>query len=156
MVIIRKKQFFFLFVMLLPLLAYGDGDVTCILPDYFATTDMGGIPEGYVVNQGELVRTSSDGPFAFGSRMFDFEAGGDFTKGLYFREGNVVYGTLSGYTLSLEAGKVYYVHFNSACYKENGRWMKFEILDGNNAVAYTQMIYNNPNVNGSFKSDRIY
>ena len=30
--------------------------------------------------------------------------------------------------------------------------MKFEILDGNNAVAYTQMIYNNPNVNGSFKS----
>ena len=152
MVIIRKKQFVFLFVMLLPLLAYGDEDVTCILPDYFATTDMGGIPEGYVVNQGELVRTSSDGPFAFGSRMFDFEAGGDFTKGLYFREGNVVYGTLSGYTLSLEAGKVYYVHFNSACYKENGRWMKFEILDGNNAVAYTQMIYNNPNVNGSFKS----
>ena len=152
MVIIRKKQFVFLFVMLLPLLAYGDEDVTCILPDYFATTDMGGIPEGYVVNQGELVRTSSDGPFSFGSRMFDFEAGGDFTKGLYFREGNVVYGTLSGYTLSLEAGKVYYVHFNSACYKENGRWMKFEILDGNNAVAYTQMIYNNPNVNGSFKS----
>ena len=116
----------------------------------FADCAENGIPVGFVVKQGEEERTS-DATFGSGSRMFNFAEGGDFTKGLYFREGYAQYGSVEGYELPLEANKKYKIHFNSAMWKENGATMNFQILDANDeSVEYfAQTINNTPNVNGS-------
>ena len=118
--------------------------------DYFANTAGGGIPEGFIVMFGEEERTSDGGTYGSGSRMMDFAEGGDFTKGLYFREGYVDYGSTDGYELSMEAGKKYKIHFNSAMWKDNGSQMTFEIQDMDENAVMSETIRNTPNANGSY------
>ena len=116
--------------------------------EYFANTPANSIPEGYVVYFGEETRTAPNN-YGSGSRTFDFAAGGDFTKGLYFRDKYTEYGSLEGYALTLSAGKKYNIHFNSAAWKDNGTWMKFQLLNENDDVVVEKVIKNAPNVNGS-------
>ncbi len=122
--------------------------VRVMVKDYFAATSANGIPEGYTVYFGQEVREGGSS-WGSGSRMFDFGAGGDFTKGLYFREGYVEYGYVEGKDLTLEAGKSYNIHFNTAMWKDNGGYMKFEIRNEADEIVYEQLIQNNPNVNGA-------
>ena len=121
-----------------------------IIPaSYFANCSGGGIPEGFLVNFNGEERTNTSG-YSSGSRMMDFGAGGDFTKGLYFREGFTQYGSFEDHFVTLEANKKYKIHFNSAQWKDNGVWMKFEIISNETGEAvFSQMIENKPNVNGS-------
>ena len=117
----------------------------------FANCAAGGIPEGYVVNFNGEERTC-ESTYGSGPRMFDFAEGGDFTKGLYFREGYAQYGSWDGYQLQLEGGKKYRLTFNSAMWKDNGSQMTFSILDPADEEAepyLSQTINNTPNVNGS-------
>lgn len=118
-----------------------------LLPDYFATANAGTIPEGWFVKFGQEDRPalSSQGS---GSRMFDFAAGGDFTKGLYFREGYAEYGSTEGYPLTLEAGKRYTFSFTTAMWKDNGTKTRFEIINPAGEVVFVQVVNNTPNVNG--------
>lgn len=118
--------------------------------EIFANTAAGGIPEGFFVLFGSEERTS-ESTYSSGPRMFDFGEGGDFTKGLYFREGYAQYGSVDGYELTLEANKKYRIHFNSAMWKDNGSTMNFQILDPNDdSVEFLAQTINNwPNVNGS-------
>ena len=116
--------------------------------DYFANCAAGGIPEGYLVNFNGEERVAPS-TYGSGSRMFDFTAGGDFTKGLYFREGFVEYGSLEGYKVALQAGKKYAFSFKSAMWKDNGSKVRFEIIEPTGASVYTAVIDNTPNVNGS-------
>ena len=111
------------------------------------------IPVGYYMNYNGEERTNGTG-YSGGARMFEFGAGGDFTKGLYFREGYLLYGTMDEYPLTLVAGKPYTITFNSAQWKDNGVWMKFDIFtkeayESEDKPLYTEMIKNTPNVNGS-------
>ena len=119
-----------------------------ILPDYFATTSNNGIPEGYVVIFGEETRVAPNS-YGSGARLFDFAAGGDFTKGLYFRSDYVEYGGLEGYELPLQAGKRYNIHFNAAAWKDNGTHMKFEIRNMDDEILYETVVKTTPNVNGN-------
>ena len=119
--------------------------------DYFANTASGGIPEGFIVMFGEEERTS-EGSYGSGPRMFDFGAGGDFTKGLYFREGFVEYGNVSGHELQMEAGKKYNIRFNTAMWKDSGSRTRFQVFDASGEAVMTQMIDNTPNVNGSYNA----
>ena len=121
--------------------------------ELFANCAAGGIPAGYIVNFNGEERTS-ESSYGSGPRMFDFAQGGDFTKGLYFREGYVEYGNWDGYQLQLEGGKKYRITFNSAMWKDNGSQMTFSILnpedpDSDEGKYLTQTINNTPNVNGS-------
>ena len=61
-----------------------------MLPDYFAETQNGGIPVGYLVIFDGEERVAPN-TYGSGARLFDFAAGGDFTKGLYFRNNYVEY-----------------------------------------------------------------
>ena len=119
-----------------------------IIPDFFSICAEGGIPYGYAVNfNGE--NRAYPATYTGGARIFAFGEGGDFTRGLYFREGYVQYGDIK--KLALEAGKKYIVHFNSAMWKSSGADMTFLIYkegDLENAVL-TQTIANTPDVNGS-------
>ena len=117
----------------------------------FANTAAGGIPEGYLVVFNGEERTADAGTYGSGPRMFDFGEGGDFVKGLYFREGRVDYGTTAGFELALEANKKYRIHFNSAMWKDNGSTMTFQVLDAaDETIEYlNETISNTPNVNGS-------
>ncbi len=119
-----------------------------ILPDYFATAPANSIPEGYLVVFGEEYRQAPDN-YTSGSRMFDFAAGGDFTKGLYFRSDYVEYGGFEDYRLPLKAGKRYNIHFNAAAWKDNGTYMKFEILNESDEIVYETVVRTTPNVNGN-------
>ena len=117
-------------------------------------TPQGGIPEGYVVEFNGELRTY-ESTYGSGPRMFQFPEGGDFTHGLYFREGYTQYGGDANYPLYLEAGKKYTINFKSAMWKENGSTMNFRILtvdEGN--VVFEQTINNSPNVNGNL-SDAV-
>jgi len=118
----------------------------------FANTAGGGIPEGYLVVFNGEERTADGGTYGSGPRMMDFGEGGDFTKGLYFREGRVDYGTMEGFELTLEANKKYRIHFNSAMWKDNGSSMTFQVLDpSDESIEYlNETISNTPNVNGSY------
>jgi hypothetical protein len=89
-------------------------------------TSDGGIPAGFFVKFGEEERPSETS-YGSGSRMFVFAQGGDFTHGLYFREGYAEYGSTEGYELTMEAGKVYKIHFNSAMWKGKNK-MTFQIM----------------------------
>ena len=114
----------------------------------YAATNAGGIPAGFYVLFGEEERTAESGGFGSGPRMFDFGAGGDFTKGLYFREGYVQFGSIEGYPLTLEEGKKYNIRFNTAQWKDNGTICRFEILNEYEERVFVQMINNTPNMNG--------
>ena len=118
----------------------------------FADCAVGGIPQGYIVNFNGEERTP-EGSFGSGPRMFEFAEGGDFTKGLYYREGYVEYGNWDGYQLQLEGGKKYRITFNSAMWKGSGS-QTFSILnsedpDSDEGKYLTETITNNPNLNGS-------
>ncbi len=115
--------------------------------EYFANCPANSIPEGYIVLFGQETREggSSQGS---GSRMFDFAEGGDFTKGFYFREGHIEYGSVEEHELILEAGKKYNIHFNSAMWKGAGQ-LTFEILNENDEAVVSEAVTNEPNVNGS-------
>jgi len=119
--------------------------------EYFANCPANGIPEGFLVLFGNPAEERLHGSsFGSGARLFDFGAGGDFTKGLYFRDNYTEYGSLDGYHLTLEKGKTYNIHFNSAAWKDNGQYLKFELLDasGDNVIL-DKIVTNAPNVNGS-------
>ncbi len=120
-----------------------------ILPDYLASAPNGGIPEGYLVIFGEGEERVAPNTYSSGARTFDFAAGGDFTKGLYFRDNYVEYGCFTDYPLPLEAGKKYDVSFNAAGWKDNGGWMKFQILTESEEIAFETVVKTAPNVNGS-------
>ena len=119
-----------------------------MLPDYFAETQNGGIPVGYLVIFDGEERVAPN-TYGSGARLFDFAAGGDFTKGLYFRNNYVEYGGFAEYPLPLEAGKRYDIHFNAAAWKDNGPYIRFEILNDADEVLHTSVVKTNPNVNGS-------
>jgi hypothetical protein len=145
---------------------YNPDDVVreLIPAEYFGNCNNGSIPEGFFVKFGSEDRPGGQG-FGSGSRMFDFAAGGDFTKGLYFREGYVEYGTTApteekNYDLELEAGKKYEISFNTAMWKDNGTQTCFRIYVKENYDAmielgeepvaeFAQVVNNAPNVNGS-------
>lgn len=110
-------------------------------------TPENGIPAGYLVNINGEERTSEN-QYGSGPRMFVFAEGGDFTHGLYFREGYTQYGSDENYPLYLEAGKEYTINFKSAMWKENGQKMNFQILNNNEDIVFEQSIENNPNLNG--------
>ena len=124
-----------------------------MLPDYFASTPANTIPEGWFVRFGSEDRPAGSS-VGSGSRMFDFAAGGDFTKGLYFREGYAEYGSTEGYALTLEAGKRYDISFNTAMWKDNGTKTRFEVYtagaDGQPIdPVFVKVVDNKPNVNGN-------
>ena len=121
-----------------------------IAPEYFANCASGAIPEGFFVKFGEEERPGGT-TYTSGARMFDFGTGGDFTKGLYLREGYAEYGSTEGYELNLEAGKKYVISFNSAMWKDNGSTLDLKVFsadDTENALL-TQTVQNKPNVNGA-------
>ena len=113
------------------------------------STNEGGIPAGFFVKFGSEERPS-ESSYGSGSRMFNFAEGGDFTKGLYFRDGYVEYGSTEGYELALEAGKSYKIHFNSAMWKGKNK-MTFQIMsvDDPETALYSQEITDiEPDMNG--------
>jgi hypothetical protein len=116
---------------------------------YFNDCAGGTIPEGYKVYFGSDIRTSAQ-QYNGGPRMF---AGfsGDFTHGLYFREGKVEYGTAEDHALTLAAGTKYIVCFNAAQWKDNGTQMKFQIVkaDATDTPLLSEVIDPAPNVNGN-------
>lgn len=113
-------------------------------------TDANTIPAGFYVNFNGEERTSGN-TYDGGSRMFTFGEGGDFTRGLYFREGYVDYGTTEGSELTLKAGKKYTINFNSARWKSSGDVMTFQIMsaDDPDTELMSETINNDPDVNGS-------
>ena len=109
----------------------------------------GDIPEGFQVTFDDGAETRIAGTnYGSGPRTWEFAAGGDFTKALYTRNGYIEYGVLEGHALSLEAGKKYAISFNTARWKANGQYWKFEIFDDLGTAQFTQIIENNPDVNG--------
>lgn len=139
------STFFVGVVITEPVAPLADGE---LIPDFFSICAEGAIPYGYDVKFGSENRAYPN-TYSSGARMFDFGAGGDFTKGLYFRDGYVRYGIEKA--LTLEAGKNYIVRFNSAMWKSNGATLTFSIFkkgDLANAV-FTKTINNTPDVNGS-------
>ena len=118
-----------------------------ITADAFNNCASGKIPEGFIVNfNGE--ERNAKGSYGSGPRMFEFAAGGDFTKGLYFREGYCE----TADALELEEGKTYTITFNSASWKGNTT-MKFEIYDESEIAVYSQDVKNEPNMEG--KTDAV-
>ena len=112
-------------------------------------TPQGGIPEGYLVNFNGEDRISASS-YGSGPRMFVFPEGGDFTHGLYFREGYTQYGGVDNYQLYLEAGKKYTINFKSAMWKESGANMFFRILTADEEeLVFEEVVKNNPNLNGN-------
>ena len=120
-------------------------------PDYFNAAAAASVPEGWNVLFQNAFRPSGSSNGS-GARMMDFAAGGDFTKGFYFREGYIEYGTTEGYPLTLEAGKRYNVSFMTAMWKDNGNKTRFEVLtveEGDTISLLQKVVDNTPNVNGS-------
>ena len=115
---------------------------------YFEGTANSGIPEGFIVNFNGEDRVAPS-TYGSGPRMMSYNDGGDFTRALYFREGYVLYGTTEGYDLSMKAGKKYDIQFNTMMWKDNGKYMKFEVLDEADEVLYSEIIENEKNINGT-------
>ena len=119
-----------------------DQPETLISLDAFNNCANGGIPEGFQVNfNGEIREAGAN--FGAGPRMFEFAAGGDFTKGLYYREGHVE--TVPG--VPMVAGKNYDISFNTAMWKGTNN-TTFQILDAAENVVLEQVIACKPDMNG--------
>lgn len=82
-----------------------------------------------------------------GPRIFQYGDGGDFTYAMYIRCGTAEYGSNEDHPLTLKAGK-YQIHYNHVAWKSTP-YLKFEILDANDNVLYTETDACTPNVNGS-------
>lgn len=112
---------------------------------YFDETEDKGIPEGFQVAFNQDMRvapnTYDDGP-----RMRNFSKCADFNRALYFTRGYVEYGDVDNHELILTAGVPYRVEFNSAMWRVSGKWMKFEVLDGEGKAIVHEMINNSPNM----------
>ena len=121
-----------------------DTEEVLLTNDSFAACAEGGIPEGFEVMQGEELRTAGNS-YSSGSRMFNFGEGGDFTKGLYFREGYCQ----TNPPLTMKAGKPYTIAFNSCMWKDNGATLDLKVLDAFDQEVFKQTVNNTPNVNGS-------
>ena len=120
-----------------------------LVPDsYFEGTASGSIPEGFIVNFNGEERVAPS-TYGSGPRMMAYNEGGDFTRALYFREGYVLYGTTEGYDLSMKAGKKYDIQFNTMMWKDNGKYMKFEVIDESDEVRHSEIIENEKNINGT-------
>lgn len=121
-----------------------------ILPlSYFTGCAKNGIPEGFTVFFGEEERVAGN-TYSGGARMFEFPAGGEFVRGLYFRDKHVEYGYREGYELPLEEGKRYDVKFNTAAWKSSGMNILFEILNpADESVEYSKVVTTTLDVNGS-------
>ena len=104
------------------------------------------IPEGFIVNFNDVVRTS-DETYSDGPRMRNFSKCADFGKALYFTKGSVEYGSVEGHKLTLAEGAVCRVEFNSAMWKASGKWMAFQVLGPDGEPVVDEMIKNNPNMN---------
>ncbi len=125
-----------------------------VLPDYFAETGNGGIPQGwYMVYDGAVREPGTS--HSSGANMKEFAAGGDFTRGFYTRTNNstpdqciVEYGSLEGYALTLEAGKKYKISYNLLSWKGT-TYTRFEIYDPNGDIVYTRADENKGTVNGA-------
>ena len=121
-----------------------DQPETLVSPDVFNNCAAGGIPAGFQVKFGDEIRDEY-GSYSSGPRMFDFGEGGDFKKGLYFREGYAE--TTTG--LEMKANKNYVITFNSCMWKDNGSTLDLKILNSNEEEVFSQTVNNTPNVNGS-------
>ena len=115
-----------------------------VLPDYFAATAQGGIPEGWYMVYDGAVRAPGT-THGSGANMKTFADGGDFTRGFYTRTNGetpdqciVEYGSLEGYDLVLEAGKKYKISYNLAAWSA-ASYVKFEIYGPNNDVVYSRI-----------------
>jgi hypothetical protein len=120
-----------------------------LLPvSYFNNCAANGIPEGYIVYFGSEERMAGNS-YGSGARMFTFADGGEFTRGLYFRDQHVEYGSIGGYELNLEAGKAYTIHFNTAAWKDGGYNILFEIESSNGGdPIYSTLVTSTLNVDG--------
>ena len=125
---------------------YDPNDVSKeMMPDYFSPTGQGEIPEGwYVVYDGGQRMFGET--YGSGANMKVYADGGDFNRGFYTRTNNTTpdmciteYGNLEGYTLPLEAGKKYNIHYNAVNWKAAQTYMKFEILNSNDEVVYSRV-----------------
>lgn len=116
----------------------------------FLDCDEGDVPAGYklVADDGAVERVNQGGNYGSGPRLFNFAEGGDFTKGLYTRNGYITYGELDGYKLEMEAGKKYDINFTTARWKASGEWFKFQVINEFDEVELEEMIHNNPDMNG--------
>jgi hypothetical protein len=116
-----------------------------MMPDYFSATGQGEIPEGwYVVYDGGQRMFGET--YGSGANMKVYADGGDFNRGFYTRTNNTTpdmciteYGNMDGYTLPLEAGKKYNIHYNAVNWKAAQTYMKFEILNSNDEVIYSRV-----------------
>ena len=115
---------------------------------YFESTVASGIPEGFIVHYSDEDRVAPN-TYSAGPRMMTYNEGGDFTRALYFREGYVLYGTAEGYGLSMKAGNKYNIQFNTMMWKDNGKYMKFEVIDEADNVLYSEIIENEKNIDGA-------
>lgn len=120
-----------------------------ILPlSYFTDCANGGIPEGFTVFFGEEERVAGN-TYTGGARVMAFGDGGDFTRGLYFRDKYVEYGGREGYELPLEEGMKYDIKFNTAAWKSSGMNILFEIIDPDEVTVISEIVTTTCDVNGS-------
>ena len=140
------------------------GEIVTLMSDNFeANGEDNKIPAGWKVVVGSTIRLSDgetdldgvptvDGGQSYsgnGARLFKgFGAGGDFTSALYFRTDYCEYGSIDGYTLSLEADKEYKIHFNAAKWKDGDMLMKLVVLNSKGEEVLTESVEPAPNVNG--------
>ena len=140
------------------------GEIVTLMSDNFeANGEDNKIPAGWKVVVGSTIRLSDgetdldgvptvDGGQSYsgnGARLFKgFGAGGDFTSALYFRTDYCEYGSIDGYTLSLEADKEYKIHFNAAKWKDGNMLMKLVVLNSKGEEVLTESVEPAPNVNG--------
>lgn len=130
-----------------------------VLPDYFAATNAGGIPEGwYMVYDGTQREPGSS--HGSGANMKTFGNGGEFTRGFYTRTNNdtpdqciVEYGGVDGYALTLEAGKKYKVSYNLAAWSAV-TYVKFEIYNPNGEVVESRVDATKGDVKSIANSDQ--
>ena len=133
-----------------------DQPMDLVSASYFEDDAEGHIPVGYkvVCDEGVEVRTSENN-YTSGPRLFAFGQGGDFTRALYTRNGYISYGELDGYKLTMETGKKYTIHFNTARWKTSGEWFKFQVIDEFTDVELEAIVQNNPSVDGTKGDSKV-
>ena len=120
-----------------------------ILPvAYFENAANNSVPEGFKVIADNEEERNASGSYGSGARVFSFAEGGDFVKGLYYRNNYVSYGEYDDHALEMEAGKKYTIHFNTARWKSSGQWTKFQVMNEFDEAELEEIVENNPDTNG--------
>ena len=120
-----------------------------ILPvAYFENAANNSVPEGFKVIADNEEERNASGSYGAGARVFSFAEGGDFVKGLYYRNNYVSYGEYDDHALEMEAGKKYTIHFNTARWKSSGQWTKFQVMNEFDEAELEEIVENNPDTNG--------